>query len=92
MTLESIKAVPSSATSVGAFRSVEFRELIDVPEQRDWPVRERNSGDDQRSRHASHVRGIEHSDQLHEILVGGPGEPAEENSADPPDRQNKAAA
>ena len=96
MTLESISAVPSSATSVGAFRSgLSFE---------NWSMC-RNSeigrclngilGDDQRDRDPAHIGRIEHSDQLHVRLVGAQGTLGEwrrggKSIADP-DRQDTAA-
>jgi hypothetical protein len=39
-------------------------------------VVERSSGDDQRNRDPSHIRRIQHSDQLHTVLVSAQGRSA----------------
>ena len=46
---------------------VEPRKLIDVPEERNWPMYKRSFGDDQRNRDPTHIRRIKHSDELHKV-------------------------
>ena len=73
MTLESVSTVPSSATSVGAFSSgLIFENSVDVAEQRDRPVDERNPRRQHRHRHAPHIGRIQHADQFHGALRPSP--------------------
>ncbi len=44
---------------------IDFRKFVDVAEQRDRPMRERNPGGEHRHRHAPHIGRIEHADQFH---------------------------
>ena len=46
---------------------IELRELINVPEERNWPMYKGSFGDDQCNRDSAHIRRIKHSDQLHEV-------------------------
>ena len=46
---------------------VELRELIDAPEQRNWPMYKWSFCDDERNRDPAHVGRIKHSYELHKI-------------------------
>jgi hypothetical protein len=50
---------------------IELRELIDVPEERDWSVYKGSFCDGHRNGDPAHVRRINHTDQLHEDLLDG---------------------